>query len=211
MDIKRLVMGYVSTNTYFVSKGDTMIVVDPCLGINADESELIKAIEGYNVVAILITHAHFDHISGIDAIANKTGCPVYVYQSEVDYLQDPQLNLSTMIPEKVVVKTPAIAIEVGRLELDEHFDFEVISTPGHTAGSISYKINNIVFDGDFIFDGTVGRMDLPTGSQDDMVHALHRFIERYNNKDIILYPGHGPSTTLANFIQTYYNPQILGR
>lgn len=205
MVIEKLVMGYAQTNTYFIKKSKKVIIVDPCLDPGNNSTPLFSMIEGYEVVAILLTHGHFDHISGVDAITAYQDCPVYVPESEVNWLGDPKLNLSGMIPELVSITSKAIPLSVGTLELDD-FNFEVISTPGHTSGSFSYIIDNHVFDGDFIMNRSMGRTDLPTGNDTQMYQSISNFVSAYKEKDITLYPGHGDITTLKDEI--LYNPFI---
>ncbi len=205
MLIEKLVMGYAHTNTFFIKKSNKVIVVDPCLDPGNNSSRLLSMIDGYDVVAILLTHGHFDHISGVDAITAYQNCPVYIPETEIDWLGDPELNLSGMIPELVSIKSEAIALSVGTLVLDD-FNFEVISTPGHTSGSFSYIIDNHVFDGDFIMNRSMGRTDLPTGNDVQMYQSIERFVNEYKEKDFFLYPGHGDITTLKDEI--LYNPFI---
>lgn len=205
MKIEKIVSGYAGSNTYFISKNNKMIVIDPCLEINNDPKKLLEKIEGFEVVGILLTHGHFDHVSGVDAIVEKTNTKVFIYKDEKDWPKDPQLNLSTMIPELVRIQAEMTPIDLGKLTIDT-FTFDVIHTPGHTHGSVSYIIDQHVFDGDFIFKDSVGRMDLPTGSETEMRDAISLFIQKYEDEDYILYPGHGMKTTLENEIN--HNPFI---
>jgi hydroxyacylglutathione hydrolase len=206
MVIDKLVMGYAQTNTYFIKKDDKVVVVDPCNDPYGDSTRLINQIEGYHVVGIILTHGHFDHISGVDAIIGFQNCPVYVPESEIDWLVNPELNLSEMIPELVSVKSKAIGIGVGRLVI-EPFCFEVIKTPGHTRGSLTYIMDDHVFDGDFIMKRSMGRTDLPTGNAQEMAKSIQEFVTKYKEKDFILYPGHGDITTLKDEI--LHNPFII--
>ncbi len=205
MKIEKIVSGYASSNTYFISKENDVIVVDPCLEMNQNATKLLNRIEGKNVLGILITHGHFDHISGIDAIVEKTQCKVYVPKEELEWLNNPGLNLSTMIPEHVAIKAELTPIEEGPLTIGD-FNFEVIKTTGHTAHSVSFILDEHIFDGDFIFENSVGRMDLPTGSEKTMKESIIQFIKEYGEEDYHLYPGHGNKTTLQQEIK--HNPFI---
>lgn len=206
MKIKSITSGYAQTNTYFLSKGNKMIVIDPCIEVNNNPSALYEKIEGKDVIAILITHAHYDHITGIDALVEKTSAKVYAYKEEITWFKDNVLNLANMFPEPLDIKSNIIPIEFGTLNFDD-FNFEVLATPGHTKGSISYKIDNHIFDGDFIFMNSVGRTDLYSGNSHQMKKSLKEFVAEYKEQDIHLYPGHGPATTLKREIKN--NPYIL--
>lgn len=198
-------MGYVGTNTYFLEKNGEMLVIDPCLDPNNDASKLFDVIGDHKVVGVLLTHAHFDHISGVDAICDKYKCPLYMNQSEIEWLDNPDLNLSYMVPETVIIKTKPTVLSLGNQQIS-NFDFEMIETKGHTRGSVSYVFDDKVFDGDFIFHLSVGRMDLPTGSESDMMQDISDFIERFATINPTLYPGHGNTTTLNKEIEL--NPYI---
>ena len=205
MKVKALSLGYVSTNTYFLSKGKQMIIIDPCLNPGNDPSPLLTASEGYDVLAILLTHGHFDHISGVDALVAAYDCPVYMPKKELNYLKDTKLNLSNQTNEPVLIQSDVTGIEAGLLTVGD-FTFEVLNTYGHTLGSVSYKIGTDVFDGDFIFRGSVGRTDFINGSMPLMIEHVKAFVAEYENDNITLYPGHGPKTTLD--IEMIYNPYV---
>ncbi len=205
MKITKQVMGFVETNTYYIEKDGKVIVIDPCIDPQKDTTRLFEPLYDKEVSAILITHGHFDHISGIDAIVTFFNCPVYVYHKELEWLRKPSLNLSNMTPEPISVQAELTPIELGPLKVDD-FIFEVIETPGHTSGSISYILGQHIFDGDFIFYDSVGRMDLATGSERTMVESLKIFIDTYKNQNIKLYPGHGEITTLKREMK--HNPFI---
>ena len=155
IDIKRVVVGYLEENCYIVTKNNQTVIIDP----GADATKIIKEVGNKNVVGVLVTHHHFDHIGALKEICN------YYHVSEV---------------------TSVTGI-----------DFEVIKTPGHTSDSVSFyfKKDSVMFTGDFIFLDDLGRWDLPTGSEKDMLHSLE-LIQKYPD-EIILYPGHGDKTTLG--------------
>ena len=156
MNVKRIIVGELEENCYILEKNNKCIIIDP-----GDEVEKIINNIKYEVVGILITHYHFDHIGALDELKNKYNI------KENDY------NI-------------------------KDFNFEVIDTPGHTSDSKTYyfKEDNIMFVGDFIFKNSIGRMDLPTGSEEEMKMSLDKIFKYPLNT--IIFPGHGESTTLEN-------------
>lgn len=194
-------MGHVDTNTYYLELDDEMIVIDPCIDPNQNSKRLLKPTINKNVVAILITHGHFDHISGIDAVVAMHECPVYIYKEEQHMLKSIQHNLSYMSSEPFTVSSSGETLNLGFKSIGK-FKFEVIPTGGHTASSVSYVFDNDIICGDFIFKNSVGRMDLPTGSESQMKNSIIKFVNQYSNKNIYLYPGHGDITTLEDELKT---------
>lgn len=201
MKITQIVSGLVETNTYVLEIDSKVVVIDPCLDEGYNGQRLLNALEGKDVLAVFLTHGHFDHISGVDFVCEKFNCPLYMYHSEVHMLKSEKHNLSTLTHEPVSIKTEPIAIDCEPLTVGP-FECDVILTKGHTSGSISYVFDEDIFDGDFIFKGTIGRTDLPTGSQSDMNESIKEFIEDFKDTDFNLYPGHGDSTTLYHEMKT---------
>ncbi|MBQ9071980.1 MAG: MBL fold metallo-hydrolase [Bacilli bacterium] len=162
MEINRVVVGPLETNCYILSISDKCLVIDP-----GDEYNKIKeVIDNRDVVGVIITHHHFDHIGALNnfdknLIFDKTN------------LEEKEYNI-------------------------KDFNFEVIYTPGHKEDSITlyFKEEKIMFTGDFIFKGTIGRTDLKGGNMSLMINSLNK-IKNYND-DIIIYPGHGDKTILLN-------------
>lgn len=160
MQINRVVVGPLETNCYILIKDDKCLVIDP-----GDEIDKIKKeIGNKEVVGVIVTHYHFDHIGALnyfdkDLILDKSN------------LEEKEYNINGFV-------------------------FEVIYTPGHKEDCITiyFKEENIMFTGDFIFEGTIGRMDLEGGSTIDMKKSLNK-IKKYDN-NIKIYPGHGNSTYL---------------
>ena len=155
MNIKRVVVGSLEENCYIVEKNNKCIIIDP-----GDEADKIISNITCEVVGILITHYHFDHIGALDELKEKYN------------LQKNNYNI-------------------------DGFDFEVIDTPGHTSDSKTYyfKDNNIMFVGDFLFKDGIGRMDLPTGSVNEMKKSLDKIFTYPSNT--IIYPGHGDKSALG--------------
>lgn len=189
-------MGPLETNTYLLLKDGEALIVDPSF-TSEKEFELIqKDLQDYDLKGILLTHGHIDHIVGIPLILAWKQVDVYINPNEAHFLKDPSLNLSNMIPPHFVYEGTCIDLNSGHNSIAS-FDFEVLNTPGHTAGSQSFVFGTDVVCGDFIFAGSVGRMDFPTGSEDDMMNSIREFVALYKNQEVTLYPGHGYSTSLA--------------
>ena len=162
MKINRVVVGPLETNCYILSIDNKCLVIDP-----GDEYTKIKEIIGNKeVVGVIITHYHFDHIGALDNF-DKT------LILDRNNLKEKEYNLGSFI-------------------------FEIIYTPGHKEDSITlyFKDEKVMFTGDFIFKGAIGRMDLPGGNEKDMMNSLEK-IKKYD-KNIKIYPGHGEYTYLSN-------------
>jgi len=160
MKIERVIVGPLETNCYIISKNNKCIVIDP-----GDEyDKIIKIISSKEVVGVIITHYHFDHIGALNKFAKELILDRH-------NLEEKKYNI-------------------------DGFNFEVIYTPGHKEDSITiyFEKENIIFTGDFIFKGTIGRIDLPGGSYEDMIKSLKK-ISKYN-ENIEIYPGHGEKTIL---------------
>ena len=172
MDLKVIKVGYLEENCYIISLNKT-IIIDP--GDEADK--IIKYLKDNNLDldAILITHHHDDHIGALNDVLEYKNVKVY---------DDSNLK-------------------EGTHDISD-FNIEVIYTKGHTSDSVTYyfKDYNIMFVGDFIFEGSIGRMDLPTGSIIEMKKSLDK-IKKYD-KNITIYPGHGDETKLGYEIENNY-------
>ena len=192
-------------NTYVLIDDDkSCVVIDP----SKDYDGIINYIEKNELVikAVLLTHAHFDHIRGVDRLINKYHIPLYIGFDEVDSLYNPLFNCSSLMSNKYVLKSKAITVsdnEVLKL-LDE--DIICISTPYHTLGSICYylKDSELLFTGDFLFKGSIGRSDLPTSSPKYFNSSKNKIINL--NDNIKIYPGHGPSSSIKKEKET--NPYL---
>ena len=176
MNIKRIVVGLYEENCYFLIKGNDLIIIDP--GDEFDKLNNIIKNNEYNLIAILITHAHFDHIGALKELLNEYKVPVYYnnINNEIEYK-----NL----------------INVKEKEYDiNDFNFKVIYTPGHRNDLVTYYFykDNAMFVGDFIFAGSIGRMDLEYANKIEMKKSIEK-IKQYDD-NIKIYPGHDIDTTL---------------
>lgn len=202
---KNFVIGSVGTNVYVVyeeSKKEA-VVIDPADRGDKIYETIVNA--GLTVAGILLTHGHFDHISGVDELRAKSGCKVYASKLERDVLSDPVLNESVGMGRKSVSVTVDVELSDGeKIELGG-MEFIAISTPGHTEGGMSYYLETEkkLYCGDTLFCESVGRTDLPTGSLSELIKSVKDKLIVLP-EDVIAYPGHGPETTIG--YEKRYNP-----
>ena len=179
MNIETLSLGQLQTNCYILSLDDpdTVVVIDP----GDDIPALTRALRGRRAAGTLITHAHFDHILGLPALA---GAPVYVHALDAEAMTDESLNCSgtpTAVPATDLVE------EGSRIPL-AGMAFTVLHTPGHTPGSVCYRCGEDLFTGDTLFVGGYGRTDLPGGSWEQLRASLVRLMGLHG---VHIHPGHG--------------------
>lgn len=206
-ELYKCILGSVYTNCYFLKNKATgeVLIVDP-----ADEAEKIfeklKEISG-TPKAILLTHGHFDHIQAVEEVRKQYHIPVYAQREEEKMLLDSSLNLSGNCGR--IVCSIEADIFLTDLEVFEAagFSVQVIHTPGHTEGSCCYYIEeeNLLFSGDTLFYGSVGRTDLPGGSMGEIVRSLHKLVDSLPEETEV-YPGHDTSTTIG--YEKRYNPFV---
>ncbi len=207
MTVNRYFTESYFTNCYLIQSGNNKkaMIVDPV----GDSDELKEAAHDLDVLYIVNTHGHFDHITGNSYFKENKGARIAVGKKDSAMLTDPELNLSTLFTVPVISPAPDILFEnegkIFRLEDDV---FSVMFFPGHTAGGIALyqKENKMLFSGDFIFLDSIGRMDSPTGSIEEMKQSLERVISL--PEETAVFPGHGLPFKLGDFIREVY-PNIL--
>ncbi len=197
MEIKSLILGPVSTNCYFLinSKTKETILIDP-----ADRADqIIAKISGEQLmpVAILLTHGHFDHIMAVEEIARTYSIPYYICDSEAELMEQPDLNGAFLVRENISVRRDRLVKDKEILELAS-CEVKVLHTPGHTAGSVCYYIEDekALFSGDTLFCKSVGRTDLPTGNSEVLLESISERLLCLPEETHV-YPGHGMATTIG--------------
>ena len=206
MKIEKFVLGSMGTNCYLLINEDTkeLVVVDPATCPDYLVSH-IKS-NGYIPKAILLTHAHFDHVMGIDGWVKEFDIPVYLHEDEKQILEDPRLNLSGVFGTDYSYNKASCLQDKQILEL-AGFKFKVIHTPGHTAGGCCYyeEAEAVLFSGDTLFCQSVGRSDFPTGSMSTLVRSIKEKLFCLPD-DVMVYPGHNDLTSIAD--EKVYNPFV---
>ncbi|MDT0734908.1 MBL fold metallo-hydrolase [Staphylococcus chromogenes] len=207
MEISYLPLGFVSTNTYFVTNDSSLLLIDPA----GESHKIINKIKELNkpLVAILLTHAHFDHIAALDDILAEYDVPVYMHENEIDFLQNPEKNGSAKFKEMglpiITSKASPKTISEGKIAL-HGFDIDVLFTPGHSPGSLSYVFKDFAVVGDTLFNNGIGRTDLYQGDYETLVDSIKEKLFELD-ETMPIYPGHGVSTTIEN---EYFNPYLNG-
>lgn len=197
MEITILTVGPIQTNCYIVNKEGSSfcIVIDP--GEEADKIASYIRKKGWKNEGILLTHGHFDHITGVSELVSLVGGKVYAYEGEKELMGDPRQNGSMMMGYELAIE-PECLLRDGQQFSVAGMDFKVLHTPGHTKGSCCYyaEEEKILFSGDTIFMESVGRTDFPTGSARELIDSVRNKVLTLPS-DVKIYPGHGPETTVA--------------
>ncbi|MCD6099620.1 MAG: MBL fold metallo-hydrolase [Candidatus Marinimicrobia bacterium] len=208
MRIKKILNGPFATNSYLLERKEECVVIDPGL----EKELMVKEIKGCGkaLTGIIGTHCHPDHIGAVSFLKKEFGAPFYLHIDEKPYLGSFKeiANFIGIFDVEVPVVDVFIKSE-GKLEVGG-FAFEVIHTPGHTPGSVSLLLDGVLFTGDTLFSGSVGRVDLPGGSQEELYKSLEKLCAL--DDDLKVYPGHGQDSVLG--YEKKFNPflrEVLAR
>lgn len=190
-------VGMIQTNFYYLYRegSSEAIAVDPG-AVGGKLVELLKA-KGLTIKAIFLTHAHFDHISGLQEMRDLTGAPVYASIKEKNMCEDPELNQTASWGRPLTVDVDRYLYD-GEEITEAGITLKVLSTPGHTEGSCCYYVQEagILLSGDTLFQQSVGRSDMPTGSQEDLIRSVREKLYVLPDETMV-YPGHGGITQIG--------------
>lgn len=198
LKLDSMMIGMVQTNCYFIIHRETKecFVIDPA----AEADRIIRYIEenGYTLKGIFLTHGHFDHIMAANSLKEHFGVSVYASREESHILQDPDLNISSVLGRANYELVPDIELSDGEEFVMAGFKVRAILTPGHTAGSMCFFLyeEGVLFGGDTLFLESVGRTDFPTGNATVLEESIRNKLFVLND-DVIVYPGHGSYTTIG--------------
>ena len=198
--VHTLPLGDYQTNCYIVHAKDaaSCAIIDP--GYEPERILAFVAEQGLRVDAVLLTHGHFDHVGAVETIVTKTGCALWM--SESDYSQFPSPIIAHYFPLANCDFTQVQFCEDGEEISAGGLTFTALSTPAHTAGSVCFACEDALFSGDTLSSGSCGRTDLPGGNWGQMKQSLKRLSELPG--DYLVHPGHGPGTILS--MERKFNP-----
>jgi len=205
MKVTRINAGEFGSNCWLVidEESSEAVIIDPSPEINIIKEAIERRC--VSVKFILLTHGHFDHMTSCDSLRDLTGAPLAVHRDDAECLTNSRLNAYRMFMAGDFVFRPAeILLEEGDRLRFGSLTVTLMHTPGHTEGSVCFFIGDSMFTGDTLFDGGIGRSDLPGGDAMKLISSLRRIKHiEYNYK---IYTGHGSNSTLEK--QKEYNPYL---
>lgn len=194
MILSQFVLGILHTNCYTVSGESFAFVVDPAI-YSQDLENFAKQNKDKKYKYILLTHCHFDHIGGVESLKKIFGGRIVISKNDAVGLSDPDINLSAIMAREKISITPDITISEGDVLETGEEPIKVIETPGHTSGGVCYLFSDMMFSGDTLFCGVIGRTDLPTSDIAAMMSSLKKLY--FSDKDYRVLCGHGKTTQLS--------------
>ena len=190
-------------NCYAVENEDGIFLVDP--GEYTEKLALYVKQNSSNIKYILLTHLHFDHIRATAKIKNQ--CPnakIVMHSLDANEVNNPQINLAAYFGYQIDDISVDVCCEDLQIITTGATNIRVMHTPGHTEGGVCYIVEDVIFSGDTLFEGSCGRTDFPGGDGNILLNSLKKL--KYLDGDFKVYPGHGNPTTLSN--EKVFNPYM---
>lgn len=192
--IMKLVVGQLQENCFILfDENKDAFIVDP----GASSEAIIEAIEknSLNIKYILLTHGHFDHVGAVATLAKKFKAPIYLSKKDRKFLESPREVRGSSFGMEIEAADVDVFVKDGDEIPFSDSIIKVIETPGHTLGSVCYLLNNYLFAGDTLFNGSIGRTDFPESDHALMIESLKKLKEL--DDDIYVLSGHGPESQIS--------------
>ncbi len=202
---KALLVGLLEVNCYILGDEETKeaVVIDP----GGDEDEILEALKhhGLTLQTIIDTHGHFDHVDANQPLKDATGAAIAIHELDAPMLAKPSAEAMFFTGNRLRLSAADILLKEGDIISFGNYRLKVLHTPGHTPGGISLVMegNTLVYVGDLLFQGSIGRTDFPGGSYEDLINAVKTKIFPLGD-NYTVFPGHGPVTTVGQ--ERKYNP-----
>lgn len=194
MEVKRLVCGIFQTNTYILEIDNKIIVVDPACKVD----KLLPYLNGKELLAVLLTHGHFDHIKACDDLYKMFKVPIYIHEADIEMTKNKGWGRVFGLQAVPTISVPLVKLKETKYKIGP-FNFEVLFTPGHSKGSVCYLFDDCIFTGDTLFKLACGRSDLEDGDISELKSSLRML--KTLNPSLIVYPGHDEITNLEYEIE----------
>ncbi|MFO0795025.1 MAG: MBL fold metallo-hydrolase [Candidatus Brocadiaceae bacterium] len=198
-----LTVGPLEVNCYVLGseKDKTAIIIDA----GGDSDDILKILRKHTLTLkyLINTHAHFDHVGGIKQLQDMTGAQFLLHEDEIPLLRSLNEQTNAFGLPKISMPQVDRPLKDGDKIVLGNETVVVIHTPGHSPGSICLLMENIVFTGDTLFAGSIGRTDLYGGSYDNIIHSIKTRLFALDER-VMAYPGHGPCTTIGH--EKQHNP-----
>lgn len=201
LEVVQLPLGAFQSNCYVVRRAgsDEAVVVDP--GWPGETGRIEAALAGARCAAILVTHGDLDHVAGVAELAEATSAPVHMPEAERERLERPDDFLPAGIDVSVRAHVPEVLLTGDETLRLAGIEFQTLRVPGHTAGHLAFVAEACLFSGDVLFAGSVGRTDRPGNSWEALLDSIRMLADRLPPETVV-YPGHGPATTLGDEVAT---------
>ncbi|MGI6487718.1 MAG: MBL fold metallo-hydrolase [Syntrophomonadaceae bacterium] len=204
MILKALEVGAIAANCYIIGCEETMegAVIDP----GGSPKDILRVIKDLNlkIKYIINTHGHIDHMGANRQVKEATGATILIHEEDAGMLTNPASNFSMFMGRNITSPGAEQFIKDGDIiKIGNTIELEVMHTPGHSRGGVCLKTGNMIFAGDTLFYGSIGRTDFPGGSFKTLIESIKNRILCYED-DVVVYPGHGPATTVG--FERKHNP-----